>query len=817
MILNESKRDELLLPYLNILNEKGFGLSLGKFKGIMLDKLAAQGGMHNLSKASNFYLAGAVRYYFNGDLTLNKDLSILSGDPSKTDSWNEDVCRRLDTLIDILRNAYIDSVGTEFEQPEDFGTLPIDKLLRKYNKKICTALGIDTGTEKTAEKKKATMDPHVGNGYTFEILYNYEQGRKFENFTRPGAWCITYGQHHFNYYVKRLGIHYVIFLKDGYENVERKTGPGYTKQKPHDEYGNSMIAVLQSNNDWEPVYITSRWNHGHGDTSGTEADHAYTTQEFCQITGVTPEDLKNIYKVWLDNREKTKRNIDPEAKAKNLEFLRSLKYIQMRINGGENPKELLHPFAYLFGKKPTSINDLSYKDSVLVCTTQQEHEENGSTGRRFIVDKGRIVFESIVSGPFYSGKIEPCWNYYENTRNGEGPEGKMHDIVIIKPESGGYRLYDVRKHGLVEVDGTKAFKAIPSKWSSDYGPNVCPTLYQVMMSTKQIALINISNNMPLRLPNGEYWFNDMSSTSHGRRSRWGRRDLEAHFAGDNSDTIIEILYDESSREKFFYSCKMRRFIDLPKSEDVTGEVGAEMFVQDGLPSINCSVIRYGTNGGAYYDNGNPKILVDSTGKQVPLGEISTFRSISREVLGRFVAVEPITNNTSFAPEDYAIRYHGYNSNISNSKVIFDLKQKQYITHNNELVKIYDIDDRGKYLLIRKEIPSADSYDYAYAFFDTEQYCFLKNPFGYPSDYLFRLYSNGCENFTMYKSKPDREFTYAERRFTNPEFVQYLKELSYDELKRFPKEQPNGEIELNESKIRQIVSSALKTILENGRK
>ena len=167
----------------------------------------------------------------------------------------------------------------------------------------------------------------VGNGYTFDIIYSYNDATKYNEYTSPGAWCITYGMNHYRYYMDRLNIHYVIFLKDGYQNIPRETGPGFTKQKPHDEYGNSMIAFLQKNNSWEPTYITSRWNHGYGKTSGTEADYAYNLEEFCNITGVTPKDLERIYKIWkTDNKEKRENQPIDRAELK----------VAMTVEGGND-------------------------------------------------------------------------------------------------------------------------------------------------------------------------------------------------------------------------------------------------------------------------------------------------------------------------------------------------------------------------------------------------------------------------------------------------------------------------------------------------
>ena len=233
MILNESGRDELLLPFLEILKSKGIDCKLGDLKRYLLKHFVEDGNFRNLSLGSNFYLAGVARYYFNGDLTQNKDLAVFDETNQTKDIWNEDICKRLNALILILRNSVVDSVGETFEQPEDFGDLPIAKLLRKYGAKINKELGI----ELPKKEKVDTLDrsENVGNGYTFDILYSQSDATKYYAPTQPGAWCITYHQGHYNYYKNHLGIHYVIFKKDGWENVPRQKGPDWTPRQPQDE------------------------------------------------------------------------------------------------------------------------------------------------------------------------------------------------------------------------------------------------------------------------------------------------------------------------------------------------------------------------------------------------------------------------------------------------------------------------------------------------------------------------------------------------------------------------------------------------------
>ena len=180
-------------------------------------------------------------------------------------------------------------------------------ILRKYKKKIDTELGIVT-TKKEKTAVELDRNERVGNGYSFEIIYSYQQATKYYKATDPGSWCITWGENHYNGYIKRLNIHYVIFIQDGYENVPRQKGPNWSYAKPQDEYGCSLIALLQSNVDGEPVYITSRWNHGKSwENTLCEADHAFTKEEFFAKTGVTDEDLQRIFQIWKQDKPKVGR------------------------------------------------------------------------------------------------------------------------------------------------------------------------------------------------------------------------------------------------------------------------------------------------------------------------------------------------------------------------------------------------------------------------------------------------------------------------------------------------------------------------------
>ena len=62
--------------------------------------------------------------------------------------------------------------------------------LEKYGAKINKELGIVS----PKRKKVDTLDrsESVGNGYTFDIIYSYNDATKYYRPTQPGAWCIIW-------------------------------------------------------------------------------------------------------------------------------------------------------------------------------------------------------------------------------------------------------------------------------------------------------------------------------------------------------------------------------------------------------------------------------------------------------------------------------------------------------------------------------------------------------------------------------------------------------------------------------------------------
>ena len=734
MILSESKRDDLLLPYIEMLKAKGINCTLGQFKSYMLKKLTNEARMRNLSLGSNFYLAGAVRYYFNGDLTLNKDLDVYNNGQTRNDVWNEDVCQKLNALINILRNAYIDTIGETFEQPEDFGTLTLPKLLRKYGKKIQKELDSNNGLEIDGNNENDGLDRNdrVGQNYSYEIIYSFKQATKYNQYTDPGAWCITYGKQYYDSYIKMLNIHYVIFKQDGFENVKREFGPDWTPQKPQDEYGCSLIAVLQSNTIGEPIYITSRWNHGY--EKHCEADHAFTKEEFFAKTGVNDDDLQRIFTIWKKDAPKYSNDVyatekDSVSKEEKLNVLRKLKYTQMKINGGDMDVSDTIKFLTNLNGEQEGINEGKIKitKSTLWCRTafQSNHVFY------FIMDKGKIVFETLTPN-----SLAPIC-YSSNSDRGPKKLISYSNLSVIVAKKY-IMLYDLRRHCIIDIDGETKFKCMPFTQRHDMS-NKC--FYELRYGKQQLALLNVATNLPLRLPNGSCWINKIRSNVSRGFTILGNSNLEAtmHIGGTGGG-MLELIYDASSGERYFYDIDKKLFLNensIPKPEN---------------PSL---MYRLCTNFKM------PDAVAFFVTRKTPDDYVEYGSPIKVLINGQFLKIngDDLFSEVIYAGDDFII-FIPYDRNMQNywnrQRTLYDLKSKTEVINpvTNEVLKFQRYPqlnegceiDESRFLFITVDdavYKTLEGYDqWAELIFDKQMRGFIKNPCDFPGEYLFGVFSRG---------------------------------------------------------------------------
>ena len=577
ILISEGARDKALEMFMPYLEKRGIQMSISQLKQALLTKFVSEAGMHSLSLNSNFYLLGVARYYFEGKLTSNTKLGILY--PRVKDKFIPDVCTRLDALVNILRNAYVDSVGTKWEQPEDFGNLPIEKLFKKYNAKINKVLGIGQPDEQQ-QASGDSQDTTAGKGYTYEILYSYEDAKKYNRPTEPGAWCITYGKQHYDAYVKKLGIHYVVFRKNGFENVPRKTGPGFTPKKPHDEYGNSLICVLQSNKTPDPVYITSRWNHGSWDMGArVEADHAYTTDEFLKVIGADYSVLERAFGQWKEAVARGKSNT-AMLRADRLNALRQFKYAQMMINGGANPFSLDYmevecPVLSEYGQNPKGLYFVSVK------VNENEHFYS-------IMDRKVIMFDKyMVTSNEYFG--------VQRLRSGHSDKFVALDCSFTR---NGFMIWDRMRHRFMDVNGEYRFNYGTSNLTARYESDMRYGI--VAMTGNQVALVNLDTMKPVKARNGSAWFEaivDINAHDYDSNRNYNGT---IHFPYLKAGMLFRMVYDSSANEVYYFDSGTDRFFnpydgvpegfELHKSWHSMDNPGSEylMFVNDRGRALNGS-------------------------------------------------------------------------------------------------------------------------------------------------------------------------------------------------------------------------------------
>ena len=558
-ILLEGSRDNLLLP---VMQQYGINMSLSQFKQVMLRKLA-MAGIRNLSLGGNFYLLGAIMYYLNGDLTENTPAIFDQNRSDNPDEWKDvfkrEICIRLNALILILRNSYIDSLGSNMEQPEDFGSLPLNKLLKKYNSKINKALGIT----KNNKEGFLTSDTTAGQNYTYEIITSYKQCTKYQKYT---DWCVTWGEQHYNGYTIEARndagkpAHFIIFKMNGFENVpcvkepeKWIDDPNYAYPKPQDTYGNSLIALLQDNASPDPIYITSRWNHGDGSTVGDcEADHAYSTDEFLNIIGCDSSIFTKVYNEWATQ---TGAEANSNSRMEKMNYLRKFKYAQMCINNGNTVENI-------FGKKikPLATGKKGRVTTALVYVTPDENSTNAYIS---FYDRGKIYYDDYLIKYDNMWRAD-CLDYFLSSYKG------MDNPIMLT--AGGYgkplSIYSPKFRKFLNLGGITSF---PKYDYSLANGDVNDRKYKTIgMTSSQVAIIDMEKLEPAVVAdNGSPWFEDIQFMWEDSQKK-SRKNKYTYLVEIYNNDYRQLLltYDSAANEKYIFDIKTGTYSNVADATDI---------------------------------------------------------------------------------------------------------------------------------------------------------------------------------------------------------------------------------------------------------
>lgn len=482
MILFEGSRDNLLQPYRDLLAQQGQDLSLAQFKQLMHQKLTVEAGIDALSRGSNFYLAGAVRYYFDGALTENKELGVFTG---TRDVFRHDVCSMLNDIIIFLRESYIDSVGTKWEVPEDFGTLSIDKLFKKYARKIAKR-------NETNGLNAASISNVGGAGnYSFEVIVSQNELRKYQLRTNPGSWCITYSDpKYYNYYTKENNSFFVIFARQGYENIPYKMGEGF----PKDEYGTSLIAVQLSKTDGHLVGATTRWNHGgyNGVPTVPNADYVWRDMaEMCNETGIDPALFDEAFRIYTEKKKDEKAIKSAERKRENeikAQKIRHFKYLQILINQGQSLENLKSNGLIANYKILAGSGKMSKTLSIIYVNYEGQ---NIAT----LCNRGRLAFDSIVMDDAYE-RVNALWNWDDDDKN---HYPSMLQIII-----GGRTYYfDVALNDVVRLNGKKMTSSNPNGYGVIIEGDERERFCFLEQGRKGFVLYDVAKHQIIQSPRGD--------------------------------------------------------------------------------------------------------------------------------------------------------------------------------------------------------------------------------------------------------------------------------------------------------------------------
>jgi hypothetical protein len=165
----------------------------------------------------------------------------------------------------------------------------------------------------------------------------------------------------------------------------------------------------------------------------------------------------------------------------------------------------------------------------------------------FLFDSGKIVFDSVCTNPSAFKDV------------------KDRQIILISFGENKNSIYSLDKHKFVSVDGVIKFKRVPNLNSltrtNDLG------FFEVKQGKSDGALIDANTMEALRLPNGEYWYNLVESNM---KNNWHKdNEIYCNLFGNEPGQLLMFVYDMSSLETYYYTCKDKKFIHIPVPNEIS--------------------------------------------------------------------------------------------------------------------------------------------------------------------------------------------------------------------------------------------------------
>lgn len=747
-LIMEGSRDNMLLKYLEMVKQVHPDMTLSMLKKILLEKFVSYGHIMALSLGSNFYLAGAAKYYFNGDLTRNKEVNLLN--PEIEDEFIEDVCKSLSKIIKFLRDKYLDSDATVWEQPEDLGELSLEKLFKKYSKVIENKSDVEVPKKVDTEEERRVG---LSNDYTYEIIYNFGDVEKYAKPNAPTSWCISTGEGNLRHYMRANNSFFVIFTKNGWKDVPRVKGKSY----PLDEFGLSAMAMQLSKEDGHIVGGTTRWNHGEGfDIS--MADNRISQGLLCNLTGITESGLKSIrdtYKKFLPMHGEKEQGDDVKITAKDLaEAKRQFSYIKLCIKNSQSPflplprneNGMFYMYNVLKADRPEYmvVNDEFKKKNWRKCIIAVTILVNDITFTT-IMDHGLILSNEMISTSNDTPFLESV-SIERIVRDGAYEEVHFVDssteTFIILTLKNKKSVYDTKNKKFLQLNGEKLFV------------NVIDTPYRCilfMVGNNSYAIYDKNTGEFFEYNGRNEFENIMSvSTRYSRDISFTRGCLK-YFG---TIKFVNVIVEYATQEVFTLNLETMSVKNFNEKGKVRWLATKEFKTKGGESMLlvrkfdNDNPIPVGSVNNDYYfttgygDASSPYIKYDYYRRT----EIPHFKMVSANTM------KPVKN---FSGMD--IRYANDNYALSDFIFIidYDVRDNIYKSNTNaRYARLFDV-RKNKFLIG----PNG------------EEYFIVKNRFTYRSENLFHLICPGGNGY-LYDNN-ERKFLYNDVLNNRIKSVDYI--------------------------------------------